>query len=253
MIHKFTVSRDDSIYEAFVAALEEKVARIRPLGTESGPDSAALNMGGMTAQFQIAEVEEQIADAKAKGARIVCGGERRGNSHLYPPTIVTGTNDSMRIVQDETFGPVITVTKFTTEDEAIALANNSNLGLSASVWSTDIERAKRVARHLVTGNVSINNVLATQGNSGLPFGGCKDSGFGRYRGRFGLESFSNIKSILVDRQSSKLEVNWYPYSREKYALFEELLESAFGGGAFSLIKTVIAGLKLEALARKKRL
>ena len=143
-------------------------------------------------------------------------------------TVVTGLKTA-EIVYDESFGPVVTVGKFRTEQEAIDLANDSPFCLSASVWSADLERAERVARSIVTGNVSINNVLATQANSGLPFGGVKDSGFGRYRGSFGLHTFSNIKSIVVDKQSSKIELNWYPYSRRKFELFNELMAAAFGG------------------------
>jgi len=133
------------------------------------------------------------------------------------------------------------------------LANESPYGLSASVWSADLERADRVARALETGNVSINSVLATQGNSALPFGGTKDSGFGRYKSFFGLYSFCNVKSVLVDTQSSKVELNWYPYSKEKYELFSQLLTALYGGGPLGLIKTALIGLKLERLGRKRRL
>jgi delta 1-pyrroline-5-carboxylate dehydrogenase len=133
------------------------------------------------------------------------------------------------------------------------MANDSPYGLSASVWSRDPDRADRVARAIVTGNVSINNVLATQGNSALPFGGIRDSGMGRYKGPQGLHSFSNLKSVLVDRQSNRVELNWYPYSKEKYRLFSKLVDARYGDRPFGLLKAMLAGLKLDRLAQKKRL
>nr|MBP7638606.1 aldehyde dehydrogenase family protein [Kiritimatiellia bacterium] len=91
----------------------------------------------------------------------------------------------------------------------------------------DLDRAVRVARALETGNVSINNALATQANSALPFGGVKDSGFGRYKGTFGLYSFCNVKSVLLDKGTLGPDLHWHPYSREKYALFSRLLEAFY--------------------------
>ena len=244
----------EGIYDQFVTALTEKVAKLKTLAPDgTGEDAGELDVGCMTAEFQIEEVEEQIADAKARGGHIACGGEREGKSHVFPPTVVTELESGMKIIYDETFGPVVTVGKFKTEQEAIELANDSPFGLSASVWSADLERAERVARSLVTGNVSINNVLATQANSGLPFGGVKESGFGRYRGPFGLHTFSNVKSIVVDKQNGKIELNWYPYSKRKFELFNELIDVAFSGKPFALARTALAGLKLELLARKNRL
>ena len=244
----------ENLYERFVAALQEKAARLTTLAPDgTGDDNGGLDVGCMTAEFQVEAIEDQINDAKAKGAEIVFGGGRNEKSRVFPPTIVTKLNESMKIAGDETFGPVVTVSKFKTEQEAIDLANDSPFGLSASVWSADLERAERVARRLVTGNVSINNVLATQANSGLPFGGVKDSGFGRYRGSFGLHAFSNVKSLVIDRQSPRTELNWYPYSRKKFELFNELLAAAFGAKPFALLRTALAGMRLERLAKKHRL
>jgi aldehyde dehydrogenase (NAD+) len=157
----------------------------------------------------------------------------------------------MKVASDETFGPVLPVMKFRDEAEAIALANNSPYGLSSSVWSGDLKRAERVAQQLEAGNVCINNVMSTQGNAALPFGGVKASGFGRYHGSFGLHSFCNIKAIMIDPKQSKYEVNWYPYSAEKYGIFSKLLEALYGGSAFGLIKAALIGLKLDKLCQKR--
>lgn len=244
----------EKIYDDFVKLMVEKVKKLRTLANTPDPtDEAELDVGCMTADFQIEEIESQIKEAKEKGCEILCGGSREGKSHAFPPTIVTKVGRDYRIQYHETFGPVVTITPFSTEEEAIQMANDSPYGLSASVWSADIKRAERVARKIVTGNVSINNVLATQANSALPFGGIKDSGFGRYRGAQGLYAFSNVKSILIDRQWGRLEAYWYPYSRAKFNLFSKVFESVFQRGIIPLLKTAWLGLKLEILSWKHRL
>jgi len=244
----------EKIFEPFVNLMVEKVKNLKTLANTPNPtDEKELDVGCMTAEFQIEEIESQLEEAKRKGANILCGGEREKGSHALPPTIVTNVGRDYRIQYHETFGPVVTITPFKTEEEAILLANDSPFGLSASVWSADLKRAERVARKIVTGNVSINNVLATQANSALPFGGIKDSGFGRYRGSHGLYAFSNTKSILIDRQGNRIESYWHPYSHQKFELFSQLFESAFKRGIIPLLKTSWIGLKLELLSRKHRL
>ncbi len=243
----------ESIYDRFVDVLVRKVQRLR---TPSGGDSDGefqLDIGCMTTDFQVDVVEKQLADAVSQGAKILTGGHRLPGTRVFLPTVVTNVNHSMAITRDETFGPVVAVMPFKTEDEAIQLANDSPFGLSASVWSRNLDRAERVARSIRTGNVSINNVLATQGNAALPYGGIKDSGFGRYRGSNGLQTFSNVKSVLTSKQGPAPEMYWYPYGEKKYRLLGRLLDALYGSGVTRLLKAAIIGLRLQRAAKRERL
>jgi aldehyde dehydrogenase (NAD+) len=230
-----------SVYEPFKQALVREVARLRQ---ETDRDGDA-DLGAMTTDFQVAIVARHVADAKTKGAHFLTGGDWDGRSRMIPPMVLDGVTPDMAVVSDETFGPVIPLIPFESEDEAVRAANDSPYGLTASVWSKDIARAKRVARALETGGVSINNVMATEANPALPFGGTKQSGFGRYKGEHGLHAFCNVKSVLVDKDSKKIEANWYPYTREKYRLFTELTLALFGGGLRNFVKFALTGMKLE--------
>lgn len=243
----------ERIYDRFVTSLQQKVEKLRSAASNPAADDRELDVGGMTTGFQVDIVDKQVEDAKQRGAKVLTGGKRADGGYGYAPTIVVEADAESSVIRDESFGPVVTIEKFRDEAEAIRLANDSEYGLSASVWSADLDRADRVARALVTGNVSINNVLATQGNSALPYGGVKQSGFGRYKGPQGLHSFSNIKSVMIDKQSGRLELNWYPYSKEKYGLMSKLIETVYSGDPLGLIKVAAIGLKLEKLSKSKRL
>ncbi|MEX1099862.1 MAG: aldehyde dehydrogenase family protein, partial [Bacteriovoracaceae bacterium] len=128
--------------------------------------------------------------------------------------------------------------------------NESIYGLSASVWSKDEGRAQRVTRQLNVGNVSINNVMLTEGNSYLPFGGNKYSGIGRYKGVSGIRGFSQSKSVLIDKDSATIEVNWYPYTGKKFKLFKAMTFHAFTRGIGAFIKFALTGMKLEGYSNK---
>ncbi len=215
-------------------------------------NDGSADMGRMTSPRQVTIVSDLVNDARANGATLLCGGEWDGKSEFIPPIIIEGSSHAMRINQEELFGPVVTIFPFDSEEEAVRLANDSAFGLSASVWTADMARADRVTRALVTGNVSVNNVMLSEGNHALPFGGVKDSGIGRYKGVHGLRGFCNQKSVLIDSNSKKIEANWYPYTAKKYALFGALTQALFSHGPMALVRFAMSGLSLESYSQKAK-
>lgn len=236
----------DSVYERFRSKLLDEVSAIRQ-SADTGPD---VDIGGMTVELQAEIVRKQVEDAEGRSARIEPAAHESGL--LQPPRVIDNLTPEMKLLTEETFGPLVPLVRFRDEQEVIEKANASPYGLSASVWTADPARADRVARAIVTGNVSINNVMLTEGNPALPFGGIKQSGFGRYKGEFGLYSFSNIKSILVDKNAGKIEANWFPYTAAKYDAFSRLIANLYSRGPLAFIRFALAGMKLESLAKRSR-
>ena len=243
----------ESLYEPFVAEVVRITQKLRPSHAQRDvSDPAGCDLGSMTAPFQVKVIEDQLQEAVELGAKILTGGQHEPGSLHFPPTVVVDVNHGMKLMMEETFGPVLPIMKFKSEDEAIRLANDSPYGLSASVWSKDLERANRVARAIKTGNVSINNHMLTEGNPALPFGGVKDSGFGRYKGDWGLLTFCNIKSIIQGPNKENIEPHWYPQTRAKYELFTGLMRSFFSRPR-KWLKFAPVGLKLESQGTKDKI
>lgn len=233
----------EGIYDAFKTEMLRQVAWIKQ---ETDKDGDA-DVGAMTVDFQTETIKSHFEDAKKQGAVVLSGSDWDGSSNLIPPIVLENVTTNMKVIREESFGPFLPLVKFKTEEEAIELANDSEFGLSASVWTKDLKRAERVTAAIKTGNVSVNNVMLTEGNPALPFGGAKNSGFGRYKGEIGLHSFCNVKSVLIDKNSSKIESNWFPYTRTKYVLFSKMTEGLFSG---NLMKFILNGLKMESYSNK---
>jgi len=243
----------ESIFDKFVEMLVDRSKKLRPSFKERNiEDPEDCDVGCVTTEFQVKIIEDHIKDAVEKGAKILCGGKREGNTRHFPPTVLVDCNHTMKIVMEETFGPVIPVMKFKTEEEAIRLANDSEYGLGGSVWSKDITRARRVASKIKTGNLSINNHMLNEGNPNLPFGGTKNSGFGRYKGEAGLFTFCNSKSVLIDADSSNIDPNWYPFTKTKYALLSQIIDHLFSRKK-NFLKFVLVGLKIDSIGKKEKL
>jgi betaine-aldehyde dehydrogenase len=185
---------ESPIHDRFVDAVAERAERIRlGHGTDDRTEAGAL----ISAEHR-AKVEAHVADALAAGASLVAGGRRPAEPELqdgyyYRPTVFADVRPDMRIVREEVFGPVLTVERFTTEDEAIALANDTDYGLAGAIWTSDASRAQRVAGRIRAGTVWINDY-----NRYVPqaeWGGFKRSGIGRELGLQGLDEYREAKHI----------------------------------------------------------
>lgn len=238
----------EEIYTPFKEELIQQTQSLKQIVDKDG-DS---DLGYMTSQTQVKIVREHLEDALQKGAIQLTGMDWDKTSKKIPPILLENITPEMKLYYEETFGPILPIMSFDSQQEVLEAANDSEFGLSASIWSKDKKKALRLASKLKTGNVSINNVMLTEGNHHLPFGGVKNSGIGRYKGRWGLESFSNTKAILVDSDSKKIEANWYPYTKKKYELFSGMTNGLFGSGLKTLIQFALKGLKLEGYSQKAK-
>jgi aminomuconate-semialdehyde/2-hydroxymuconate-6-semialdehyde dehydrogenase len=166
------------------------------------PMDASTDVGALVSEAHLRKVEGYVALAREEGGTVVVGGKRPANlpdrvqgGYFFEPTVITGLDCSRRVMQEEIFGPVVTVTPFDSAEEAIALANGTRYGLSASVWTRDLQKAHRVAAALDSGTVWVNTWLLR--DLRVPFGGMKESGVGREGGFASLDFFTEAKNVCV--------------------------------------------------------
>jgi succinate-semialdehyde dehydrogenase/glutarate-semialdehyde dehydrogenase len=182
----------DGIFDAFSKALTEEVRKHKVgFGTDAG-----VTVGPLINEDAVAKVEAHVADALAKGAKVVTGGKRPElGGTFYEPTVIEGIDPSMRIWNEETFGPVAALTRFKTDDEAIELANKTPFGLAAYAFTRDLARTFRLQEELDVGIVGVNEGLTS--TEIAPFGGVKESGLGREGSHHGVEEFVEMKYTLI--------------------------------------------------------
>lgn len=213
---------EDKVYDEFVDRLVAEVNTLRIGHDEQG--SFETEYGAMANENQIQIVERQVADAVAKGARVLTGGQRAEKGLFYPPTILVDVDHTMTCMREETFGPLLPVMRVSDEQEAIRLANDSPYGLGGSVWTSSADRARRVGSSLETGGVNINNAMTNVFQFPLPMGGWKESGLGhRFGGPNGIRKYCRQQAFVSERIDLKNELHWYPYTPKKGAITEKAL------------------------------
>ncbi len=222
----------DSIAPEFI---ERVVAETKALKQGLGSDSA-VDVGSMSNERQLQIVSDHVDDAKTHGAQVLTGGRRATNlpGLFYEPTVLTNVDHRMTTMRDETFGPVLPVMTFKTEAEAIELANDSLYGLTASVWTRNIAKGKRIAELIHAGTVMVNEVVYTHGIAQTPWGGIKESGYGRTHGRMGLLELVSVHHIHVNRVPFLPDLWWFRYSPRGTRLFNGLAQRFTTG---SLLQT----------------
>lgn len=237
-----------SLYESFAKACAEKTKQLR-IG--NGMD-AHTDVGPMIQERQVRIVEAHVEDAISRGARVLAGGKRLPELgiNFYAPTVLAGVTQDMRIMREETFGPVLPVMACADDDEAVRLANDSEYGLAASVWTRDAKRGERLARRIHAGTVMVNDVISCFGISEAPHGGVKASGVGRTHGRFGLDEMVRVKYLDMDRMPGMKKVWWHGYGESFRRQMEGFLDMQFARGLGTRVR---GALRAAGVVRRKQL
>lgn len=244
------------VYDEFLKRVVDKAKQVTTGAFDSDAD-----VGAITVEMQIEKIESQVRDAVRDGARVLTGGGRVGNGgRFYAPTVLTDVTQDMRVMREETFGPVLPIMKVKNAEEALKLANDSPFALGGAIWGQK-RRAEKLVPELRAGMVSVNDTLLNGMIAGLPFGGLKESGYGRVYGDDALREMSWPRGVTVDRAGMR-EIAYYPLNRFGAKRALGLVQLISGSGirtklrglmkllfALPLIFAIVAGA--EAQSRQK--
>jgi len=225
------------VAEAFTARVLELSGEVRV----GDPLDEDVGMGPMATAGQLKVVEEHIADARAKGAGVPLGGGRIPGrpGHFLEPTVLTGVDHTMLCMTEETFGPTLPIMAFDGDEQAVALANDSICGLTASVWTQDRKRAAWFAERLEAGSVTINDHMYSFVEPRAIWGGIKQTGMGRSHGPYGLLELVDIKYVGMDFFRKKSQTWWYPYDRNLQGVMEKAIALFHGAGPGARLKAAL--------------
>lgn len=212
---------EEEIFEGFTQKIVEIMKRLK-IGIDIGP---------VQNKKQFEKVKDHFEDAISKGGKVIYQIEiKEGKGIFFPPALLSNLNSEMKCIKEETFGPLIRTIPVKNWQEAIKLANSSNMGLSASIWTKDLNLAKKIAREVEAGTIWINNLFYSYNATQCPWGGVKESGIGRIHGKFALYEATYPKLICIEKRRKKSELWWYPYNDEKLKLMKDGISFIFGKG-----------------------
>jgi acyl-CoA reductase-like NAD-dependent aldehyde dehydrogenase len=215
------------VYEPLVSRVRDLVGKLR----QGDPTKDFVDVGAIIFPRQIDVAEKHIADAVRKGAEVVAGGHRKpGPGQYFEPTVLAGCNHTMTVMKEEIFGPVVPIQKVESEEEAVRLANDSHLGLNAYVFTKDRAKGRKIASRISAGSVVVNNVLINYAATDTPFGGVKQSGFGRVHGEDELREMCDQRHVNVDRFAMSVDPSAFPYTAKTFHWFQRGVRALFGGG-----------------------
>ena len=235
-----------SLYDRFLEACQKKIARLR---VGNGINSE-VEMGPMIHERQLRTVDDHVQDAVRHGARLLAGGKRLSElgPNFYAPTLLADVTQDMRVMQEETFGPVLPVAPFDGDEEAVRLANDSEFGLAASVWTRNRSRGEAMARKIKAGTVMLNDMISCFGIAEAPHGGFKHSGIGRSHGELGLNEMVQVKYVDADLIPGIPKLWWFGYGKQYEEGMYGFEDSLFAGGLVARLK---GALRSSVLLRRK--
>jgi acyl-CoA reductase-like NAD-dependent aldehyde dehydrogenase len=217
------------IYEPIVQRVKELTQQLRV----GDPAEESVDVGAIIFPKQIDVAEKHIADAVAKGAELLTGGKRKGGpGQFFEPTVLASCTSEMTVMNEEIFGPIVPIQRVESDDEGVTLANRSHLGLNAYVFTKDRAKGRRLAERIEAGSVLVNDVLLNYAAAEAPFGGVKDSGFGRVHGEDALRDMAERRHVNEGRMNMPAkDPLWFPYDAAGYRWLLRGARVLFGGGS----------------------
>ncbi len=210
----------DSVYDAFLEKVVDQTKALRQ------SDTGECDVGAVFWDKQMDIIERHMSDAVEKGAKVLVGGGRNPDLQglYFQPTVVVDVDHDMALMREETFGPILAIQKVRDEDEALALANDSEYGLDGNVWTKDLEKGARIAEKMETGGVCVNDMAVTYGIPEAPFGGVKSSGVGQVNGEVGLRGYTHPHPIIIGKKGQAS----YPYTQKSEEQMQGFIRLLFG-------------------------